>query len=124
MEKGLVHFHPMIVAYQQAPIIAQPGKGAFDLPTFAAAAQCLSVVERGFALVLAMRADEQRAPLQQLPAQRIAVVTVVSNHAQQSFLKLAWAAARDADLRQRAFSQRFCSEAEAEKRKGCRCSQG
>jgi hypothetical protein len=108
MEKGFIHFDLVIVADQQAPKIAQPSERAFDLPTFAVAAQCSAIVERGFAPAFAMRADEQHALLEQAPAQRVAVVTPVGDDPQRSLLWTTATATRHGDLRQRALGQSYC----------------
>ena len=64
VEKGFIHIDLVVVADQQTPKIAQPGERAFDLPTFAVAARRSAIVERGFVPVLAMRKDQQHAPLE------------------------------------------------------------
>jgi hypothetical protein len=69
VEKGLVDKEMMVVPNEQPPEIAQPGKGSFDFPTFAIAPQLAAVVERCFSTILAMRGDQDDAPLEQAPTQ-------------------------------------------------------
>lgn len=94
----------VIVSYQEAAEVAQPGEGAFDLPSFAVAAQLPPIVERGFGSPFAMRRDQQDASFQQSPSQRIAVVSPVGNDAQGS-LSRASTRLRDGNLLQGAFGQ-------------------
>src|SRR5580693_2615323 len=72
----------VVVTHQQAAEVAQPGKGAFDLPSVAIATQDPTVVEGRFAAAFSMGRDQQNAALEQAPAQRVAVVCAVGNHTQ------------------------------------------
>ena len=82
MEKSFIHLKMIVMADQQAAEVAQPGKGALDIPAFAVAPQFSAVVERGFLAALAMRHDQQNPALQQTPTQAVAVVAPVGNQAQ------------------------------------------
>src|ERR1700761_6396261 len=74
----------MVVANQQAAEVSKPGEGALDLPAFAVTSQLPAVVERRLFAAFAMGHDQQDASFEQTPAQGIAVVTPVGNHAQGS----------------------------------------
>src|SRR5690348_1005844 len=97
MKEGAIHTEVPVVTDDQATIVAQPGKSAFDFPAFAKAAQGSSIVERGFASILAMRADQQHASVEQAPAQRIAVVTAIGDHSPRPFLWTTGTTARNRD---------------------------
>jgi len=105
MEEGSIHGDLVIIANQQSPEVAQPGKGAFDFPTVAVAAQCASIVERRFAASAAMRTDKQYSPVEKPLAQRVAVVGPVGNHSQWSFPGASSSTTRHRDAIQRAFGQ-------------------
>src|SRR5882757_1454505 len=107
MEEGFIHLYLMVVAHEQAAKVSQPGKRAFDLPPLAVTTQRASIVERRLAAIFAVRTDQQHAPLEQAPAQGIAVVTPVGNDAQRSLLRSASPAPPHGDLRQRAFGQSY-----------------
>jgi hypothetical protein len=83
MEKRFIALDVIVITHDQAAEVAQPGKSAFDFPPFAVASQVASVVEGRFAAAFAVRTDEQHSPLQQSPAQGIAVVTPVGDDAQR-----------------------------------------
>src|SRR5882724_1567781 len=101
----------MIIANQQSPEVAQPGEGALDLPPVAVAAQSAAIVEGGFAATAAMRTDEQDSPIEQAPAQRIAVVGSVGYDAQWPLLWPSPAAAGHRYPIQRTFLQGHFSRA-------------
>jgi len=90
MKEGLIHFEMVIVAHDQTSVVAQPSKGAFDLPTLAVTPQFPAIVERGFLASSAMRHNQHDVPLQQTPAQAVAVVTTIGNHPQGA---VAWSPA-------------------------------
>ena len=96
----------MVVANEQSAEVSQPGEGAFDLPAFAVAPQFPAVVERWFLAPAAMRTDQDNPALQQAPAQRIAVVSLVGHDSQRPRSGPAAAGARHRYFAQRAFRQR------------------
>src|SRR6185437_7325543 len=57
MEKGVIHQQGAVVTHDQPAEIAQPGKGAFDFPTLAVAAQRPAILGGWFGSVAAVRAD-------------------------------------------------------------------
>jgi hypothetical protein len=81
-KEGFIHLHLMVVPNQQPAKISQPSEGAFDLPPVSIAPQFPSVVARRFLAFFAMRDDQQDAPLEQAPAQRVAVVAPIGHDAQ------------------------------------------
>lgn len=105
MKEGPIHGQVPVVAHHQPAIIAQSGKGAFDLPTLAVSAQVASVVEGGCVPTLAVRTQQQHAPLQEPPAQRVAFVGPVGDDPQRAFLRTAPAAAGHRDRIERRFGQ-------------------
>lgn len=62
--------------------VSQPSEGPFYFPTFAIASQRSAIVERRLLAALAMWRDQKNAAFEQAPAQRIAVVTSIGDHAQ------------------------------------------
>src|SRR6185437_10649355 len=58
MEKGVIHQQGAVVTHDQPAEIAQPGKGAFDFPTLAVAAQRPAILGGWFGSVAAVRADQ------------------------------------------------------------------
>jgi len=76
----------VFVADDQPAEVVQPGKEAFDLPSFAVAAQAATVVERRFASTTSVRRQQDHLPIQQDLAQRVAVVGFVANQTQWHFL--------------------------------------
>jgi len=71
--------------YKSAKVV-QPGKQAFDFPSFAIAAQGPSVVEAGTGAPAAMRGNQQHFLLEELLAQRVAVVSAVGNEPPRQFV--------------------------------------
>lgn len=68
---------------EQTAKVSKPGKSPLYFPAFAIASQRSAIVERGFLAALAVRRDQKNAAFEQAPAQRIAVVTSIGNHAQR-----------------------------------------
>src|ERR1041385_3596628 len=89
-----------VVAHYQTAVVAQPGEGAFDLPTLAVASEFPPVVERGFLATFPMGHNQEDPTLIQSPAQAVAVVTAVGDHAQRTL------AASPTPLRPREVPQR------------------
>ena len=108
MEKGFITSDVIIVAHHQAAEVAQPSKGAFDLPSFAVAAQLSAIVEQGLAASLAVRSDQHHALLKQSPAQRVAVVASIGDNAQGPLARSP-AFQRHANSRQSALGQSYFS---------------
>lgn len=104
MEESLVDFKMIIIAYEQTAEVAEPGEGALDFPAVAIAAQSSPVVEGRFAAPAAVRRDQENAPLQQSPPQRIAVVSAIGDNAQGTCPRPA-SLLRHGDLGQSAFGQ-------------------
>ena len=107
MEEGLIHQKVIVIAHDQAAIVAQPGEGAFDLPAFSVAAQRAPILQRRFAATLAMRTDQNNTTLDQAPAQRVAVVSAIGNDAKGPLLGSSAAATRHGDLCQCRFGQLY-----------------
>ena len=93
------------MTHEQAPVVAQPGEGAFDFPAFAVAAQGACVVALGQATPSAMWADKKDAALQQTPTQEVAVVGAIGDHPQRTRLRSAASTTRYADLSKRGLCQ-------------------
>ena len=112
MEEGLVDLKVIIITNQQTTKVAQPGEGALDFPAIAITPQGSSVVERGFATAAPVRRDQENAPLQQSPAQWVAVVSAIGDDAQGP---LSWSPPflRHRDLGQGAFGQFYFRRAGA-----------
>lgn len=103
MKEGAIHSQVAVITYDQAAEVAQPGKRAFDLPSFAIAPQGSSVVERRRAPILAVRRKQQHSAPTQAPAQRIAVVSPVGHHPPRPGLPASLA--RQADVLERGLGQ-------------------
>ena len=101
----------MIVANEEATEISQPGQGAFDFPAFAVAAKFPAVIEGRFLAALSMGTDQNNPAPQQAPAQRVAVVALVSDDTQRPRFGAAAAGSRHGYFAQRAFGQRHFSRA-------------
>lgn len=101
MEKGRTHLDLMLIANHQTTQVAQPGKGAFDLPTLAIAAQAAPVVEGRLAAALAVRSNQEDSALQPAPARFVAVVAPFGNHPQWALLRPAQSTTWHRDLGQR-----------------------
>lgn len=90
---------------EQPTEVSKPGKSPLYFPTFAIASQRSPIVERGFLAALAVRRDQENAAFEQAPAQRIAVVTSIGNHAQRPVAR-ATARLRHRNFFQGAFRER------------------
>ena len=90
---------------EQTTEVSKPGKSPLYFPTFAIAAQRSAIVERRFLAALAMRRDQKNAPFEQAPAQGIAVVTSIGDHAQRPVAR-ATTRLGDGDIFQGAFRKR------------------
>ena len=108
----MVDLKMIIITNQQTTKVAQPGEGALDFPAIAITAQGSSVVERGFATPASVWRDQENAPLQQSPAQWVAVVSAVGDDAQRP---LSWSPPflRHRNLGQGAFGQFYFRRAGA-----------
>ena len=107
MEKALVKRKQAFMADEETPEVAEVSKGAFDFPALGVAAHGAAIVQRRAAAAAPVRAEQDDATLEQTPAQRIAVVSAVGNHAQGSALRSAAARPWDRDARQGAFGQGY-----------------
>jgi hypothetical protein len=74
MEKGVVNHQITFPPYDQTAIIAQPGKGSFDFPSFAITTQGSTILSRRLASSFAMRTNQFNPPRRQPSSQRIAVI--------------------------------------------------
>ena len=102
----------IIIADEQTAEVAQPSEGALDFPTVAVTAQTSSVVEREFATPAPVRRDQENAPLQQSPTQRIAVVSAIGDDPQRTTPRSA-SFLRHGNLGQSAFGQFYLRRAGA-----------
>src|SRR3974390_3001310 len=81
MKERFINGGRAVVTNHQAAKVAEPGEGAFDFPAAAVAAQGSTVLRARLAAIAAMRRDQFDASRSQLRAQRIAVISAVSDHA-------------------------------------------
>lgn len=68
---------------EQTAKVSKPGESPLYFPAFAISSQRSAIVERGFRAALTVRRDQKNAAFQQAPAQRIAVVSSIGDHAQR-----------------------------------------
>ncbi len=85
--------------------VSQVGKGALNFPAPGVAPHGAAIVEGRTTTFAPMRTEQDDAALEQTPAQRIAVISAIGNHAQGSALRSPTPGARDRDARQGAFGQ-------------------
>ena len=83
-------FGMIFPADHEAAKVVQPGKQAFDLPSFAVAAQGAAVVEAGTGAPAAMRGDQQDFLFEEFLAQWIAVVSAVRDEPPGQFIDQAF----------------------------------
>jgi hypothetical protein len=80
MKKGFVDGNRVVVAHDQAAIVAEPSEGAFDFPATAVTAQCSAILRARLATIPTMRRNQLNASRRQLQTQRIAVKGAIGNH--------------------------------------------
>ncbi len=80
MKKGAIDLERAVVAYYQAPEIAEPADRAFDHPAFSVSAQRSAILRGRTNAIFLVRTDQFDPPTAQTSAQRIAVVRSVGNH--------------------------------------------
>src|SRR5271170_6202470 len=103
VEEALKDGEYAVVANLDAAEVLQPCVGAFDFPAFAVAAELAFIFKSAMAVVAAVRSDQLCAALFQPQAQRVGVVTAISNHAAQAGARASTATARHFHLFERAF---------------------
>ena len=86
MEKTKEVFSMILPANYESAKVVQPGKQALDLPSFAVAAQGPAVIEAGTGAPAAMRSNQQHFILEELLAQRIAVVSPIRDEPPRQFI--------------------------------------
>ena len=79
----MVNVEMVIMTDEEPTEVSKPGKSPFYFPTFAIASQRSAIVGRRFLAALAVGRDQKDAAFEQAPAQRIAVVTSIGDHAQR-----------------------------------------
>ena len=80
MKKSFIDSDRAVVADDQSTEVAEPGEGAFHLPTASVAAQRSAILRARLASIPAMRGDQFDAARRQSLAQGIAVISAIRNH--------------------------------------------
>ena len=107
MEKSLIETEQSFVSHDEATEVSDPSEGAFDFPTFSVSSQRTSILQRKLSTILAMRADQSNAAIEQSPAQWIAVVSSIGNDAKRSAFGSPPTGARHSNLGQGRFGQGY-----------------
>ena len=107
MKEALIKRQESVLADEEATEVAQMSESAFDLPALAVAAQGTAIVARGGTAAPPMRANQDNAPLEQTPAQRIAIVSAIRDDAQRATLRPTAPGPWDRDASQGAFRQSY-----------------
>lgn len=81
MKESQVHQQGVFPTDDESPVIAKPGEGAFDLPTFAIAPQRSAILSGRLLAIALMRDDQFDAASLQASAQRITIVSLIGNQA-------------------------------------------
>jgi hypothetical protein len=81
MKESFVQSDQAIVAHDQAAKVAEPGQGAFHFPSTPVSAQSPAILCARLTSIPAMRCDQFDRSCRQAPAQRIAIIGAVGNHA-------------------------------------------
>ena len=89
MKERFINRDRAVIAHHQSAVVAEPGEGAFDLPTATVTAQGTTVLRTRLAAIPAMRRDQFDASRRQLRTQRIAVVGTVGNDPPHSLTRSA-----------------------------------
>jgi hypothetical protein len=79
MKESFVDSDRAIVANDQSAKVAEPGQGAFHLPATSVSTQHSAILRTGLAAIPAMRCDQFDSSRRQTFAQRVAVISTISN---------------------------------------------
>ncbi len=107
MKEALVKRQETILPDEKAAEVAQVSEGALNLPALAVATQDAAIVARSGTAAAPVRTNQDDPPLQQTPAQRVAIVSAVGNDAQRTRKRATAPGPWHGDARQGAFGQSY-----------------
>ncbi len=92
---------------EKAAEVAQVRKGALNFPALGVATHAAAIVARSAPAFPPMRAEQNNATLEQTPAQRITIISAISDDAQWAALRSPTPGARDRNASQSRFGQGY-----------------